>query len=215
VHGHLGITPTARIKTTGTILEKLRRYGGSWLKSIQDIAGMRIVGSFDRVEQDALVARLVELFSGEGHRPRVVDRRADPSYGYRSVHVVASVSSIPVEIQVRTQLQHEWADFYEKLGDRIGRGIRYGEPPDHWLTTAERRALRGADREMYDLTYQLRWSVIDMALAVAEMVDAYETGEKLDPKDPELREYRVRVDDALATLKDTLDHHALGRVSPW
>jgi ppGpp synthetase/RelA/SpoT-type nucleotidyltranferase len=39
----LSIAPTSRIKNTGTILEKLQRYGGSWLKSIHDLAGMRIV----------------------------------------------------------------------------------------------------------------------------------------------------------------------------
>lgn len=35
--------PTGRVKNTATILEKLRRDGGSWLTSIQDLAGIRIV----------------------------------------------------------------------------------------------------------------------------------------------------------------------------
>ncbi|HST42450.1 MAG TPA: hypothetical protein VLK58_23220 [Conexibacter sp.] len=82
VRDHVDVLPTSRIKNTGTILEKLRRHGGSWLKSIQDIAGMRIVGSFDRNGQDALVDRLVALFANERRKPRVIDRRATPMHGY-------------------------------------------------------------------------------------------------------------------------------------
>ena len=54
-----GLRPTSRIKNTGTIIEKLRRHGGSWLKSIQDLAGMRVVGPFDRRGQDELVGDVV------------------------------------------------------------------------------------------------------------------------------------------------------------
>jgi ppGpp synthetase/RelA/SpoT-type nucleotidyltranferase len=209
VQRDLGIVPTARIKTTGTILEKLERHGGSWLKSIQDIAGMRIVGSFGRVGQDVLAAQLVELFADAGRRPKVVDRRADPSHGYQAVHVIAFIGSVPVEIQVRTQLQHQWADLFEKLADRIGRGIRYGEPPDHWLTEAEREALSEGDQEIYELEHRIRSHIVNGAQAVAGMVDAYELGEMLDPGDPELREYRSQVDAALVTLTKQLDDLAL------
>jgi hypothetical protein len=45
VGDHLQLAPTSRIKNTGTILEKLRRNGGSGLKSMQDLAGVRIVGT--------------------------------------------------------------------------------------------------------------------------------------------------------------------------
>lgn len=34
---------------------------------------------------------------------------------------------IPVEIQVRTYLQNEWAQFVERLADSWGRGLRYGQ----------------------------------------------------------------------------------------
>jgi len=138
VQSALNLTPSSRLKTTGTILEKLERYGGSWLKSIQDLAGMRIVGKFDRRGQDALVAQLVELFANGARPPKVVDRRERPSQWYRAVHVIVLVRSRPVEIQVRTALQHEWADLFEKIADKIGRNVRYGEPPEHWLSEPER-----------------------------------------------------------------------------
>lgn len=119
---------SSRIKNTGTIIEKLRRSSGARLHSIQDLAGMRIVmdGS-DRLAQNALVAGLSSLFKDDTHPVKQIDRRASPRSGYRAVHLVVHVEGLPVEIQVRTELQHEWAEFFEKLADRLGRGIRYGE----------------------------------------------------------------------------------------
>jgi hypothetical protein len=102
VSGDLGVASTSRIKSTGTILEKLDRYGGSWLKSIQDLAGMRIVGDFDRRGQDVLVERLVTLFADAPRSPKVVDRRAEPMHGYSAVHVIVFPEDVPIEIQVRT-----------------------------------------------------------------------------------------------------------------
>lgn len=209
VQDHLGMTPSSRVKTIGTILEKLERYGGSWLKSIQDLAGMRIVGSFDRRGQDEVVAQVVELFSGGDRLPRVVDRRREPSHGYRAVHVIVFVRSLPVEIQVRTALQHEWADLFEKLADQVGRGIRYGEPPTYWLTAAEREALSESDRHADDFIYRLRLVTVNIAQSVSLMIDAYEMSETISPTDPELRTYRVRIDLALGELAVKLEQISL------
>jgi len=72
---------------------------------------MRIVGEFDRRGQDELVEGIVALF-GDGNRaPKVVDRRAEPMHWYRAVHVIVFPEGAPVEIQVRTGWQHEWAEF--------------------------------------------------------------------------------------------------------
>jgi hypothetical protein len=175
VRDQVDALPTSRVKNTGTILEKLNRHGGSWLKSIQDIAGMRIVGSFDRNGQDVLVAQLVSLFSGEPRKPRVIDRRARPMHGYTAVHVVIYPDGLPVEIQVRTRLQHEWADLFEKLADRIGREIRYGGPPSHWLSPEERRALPPAQLARYDLAYSDRTEVMSIALDLSVLLNSLET----------------------------------------
>ena len=40
------------------------------------------------------------------------------------------VDGVSIEIQIRTLLQHLWADLMERLADRLGRQIRYGEPPN-------------------------------------------------------------------------------------
>jgi len=38
---------------------------------------------------------------------------------------------LPVEVQGRTELQHRWAQVYERLADWLGgRSIRYGGAPE-------------------------------------------------------------------------------------
>lgn len=201
----LEVSPTSRIKSTGTILEKLRRQGGSWLKSTQDIAGMRIVGGSDRREQDTLVGQLLELFENEGRAPKIVDRRMHPSHGYRAVHVIAFPDAVPVEIQVRTRLQHEWADMFEKLADRVGRGIRYGEAPSHWLSADEREAGDPMLRGLYDVAYESRNGTVASAIALADLIAAIEAAEQIAPQAPELVVYRRQVADGLADLRRSID----------
>lgn len=125
----VGFLPSSRVKTTATILEKLRRNGGHTLSSIHDLAGMRLVVSGGRSEQDRVAAQIHQAFVDEGRRPRMIDRRARPIQGYRAVHVIIYPDGYPIEVQVRTEWQHLWAEWFERLADQYGRGIRYGDPP--------------------------------------------------------------------------------------
>lgn len=175
------LAPTSRIKNTGTILEKLRRYGGSWLKSIQDLAGMRVVGTFDRAEQDGLVAEIVALFGDAPKAPKIIDRRASPVNGYRAVHVIVFPESVPIEIQVRTQLQHEWAELFEKLADIVGRNIRYGEPPVRWLLDEQRLESVPRMLELSALSDALAEALI---VAVLNLAEAIADVEEIEPSGP-------------------------------
>src|SRR5260221_7570211 len=56
--------------------------------------------------------------------------RHNPHSGYRAVHVIVESDGFPVEVQIRTQLQHMWAEAFEKLAGVTGRGIQYGDVPD-------------------------------------------------------------------------------------
>lgn len=131
----LGVVPgdelTARLKTNATIIDKLRR--GTRLSSMQDLAGVRVARRMPLTQQDEFVASLTRRFSEPDGEPRfkVTDRRAVPTSGYRAVHVIVQTDGCPVEVQVRTYLQHLWANTFEFLADRsaFGRGIRYGGQP--------------------------------------------------------------------------------------
>jgi ppGpp synthetase/RelA/SpoT-type nucleotidyltranferase len=109
-------------KSTGAIVEKLMR-GSFRLSQIQDIAGCRVVVE-DVPAQDRLI-RALKVFLPD--QIRIVDRRHDPSFGYRAVHVIAKVDRRCVEIQIRTIPQHLWAEISEKLADTIDNRIKYGE----------------------------------------------------------------------------------------
>jgi hypothetical protein len=117
----LGLEPTGRpAKSTPAIVAKLRR-GSIRLSQMQDIAGCRLVVD-DRHHQDEAVHSLSKLFD----QAVINDRRARPSHGYRAVHVIVTIDSRTVEIQVRTTLQHIWAETCEKVSDITGTGIKYG-----------------------------------------------------------------------------------------
>jgi len=129
IRHELSLEPTGRpAKSTTSIIEKLRRET-TRLSQMQDIAGCRLVVT-DVLAQERVVAQLVKTFQAS----TVVDRRKHPSHGYRAVHVVAHVAQQAIEIQIRTALQHLWAELSEKLSDVIDPGIKYGGGNEQALT---------------------------------------------------------------------------------
>lgn len=121
VRKELGLEPTGRpAKSTTSISEKLKRESIR-LTQIQDIAGCRLIVA-DIASQDQVVQSLGRLFE----KTSIVDRRQKPSHGYRAVHVIVTHLGKMVEIQVRTEFQHLWAEFSEKASDVMGSEIKYG-----------------------------------------------------------------------------------------
>jgi len=120
--------PTPRVKTTGTLVDKLRREHPMRLSQVQDLAGARVVVA-GRFEQVAAVAAIINLLTSQGHRSKLSDRLARPMHGYRAMHILVCIDQVNVEIQVRTRLQDSWALVVEDLADIWGRGIRYGDEP--------------------------------------------------------------------------------------
>ncbi len=117
----LGVEVTGRpAKSTTSIVEKLRRETIR-LTQIQDIAGCRLVVS-DVTAQDSIV----ESFKGLFQDVTIDDRRERPSYGYRAVHLIVSIAGKLIEIQVRTPIQHKWAELSEKVSDILDPSIKYG-----------------------------------------------------------------------------------------
>jgi len=117
----LSLEPTGRpAKSTTSISDKLRRESIR-LTQIQDIAGCRLTVS-DIAEQEEVVQFLSTIFEDT----IIVDRRQNPSHGYRAVHVIVRHQAKMVELQVRTSLQHLWAEFSEKVSDLAGPAIKYG-----------------------------------------------------------------------------------------
>jgi putative GTP pyrophosphokinase len=180
-----GEFPTGRLaKSTRSIVEKLRRESIR-LSQMQDIAGCRVVVA-NLVKQDQFVASLKTDFVGAS----VIDRRDNPNYGYRAVHIIAMFSGKPVEIQVRTSLQHLWAELSEKSSDVLDPTIKYGGGPDWWRSFLTDCSEAVASYEVFEKRY-------------SEAVAAYEAfkktaAERLErrPPDDEVQEIQKQLEDS-------------------
>jgi hypothetical protein len=113
----------SRHKSVPSIVAKLRRRQPARLSAVQDIAGCRIIVP-DTIDQDELVTDIAARFPSS----IIDDKRTKPTYGYRAVHIVVSLP-LPYEIQVRTSMEHAWAQLSERLADRYGFDLKYGGGP--------------------------------------------------------------------------------------
>jgi ppGpp synthetase/RelA/SpoT-type nucleotidyltranferase len=121
IRRELSLEPTGRpAKSTTSIAEKLRRESIR-LTQIQDIAGCRLLAT-DIANQNQVIQSLSNLFEDV----TIVDRRQQPSHGYRAVHVIVRYWGKLIEIQVRTELQHLWAELSERYSDIVNPAIKYG-----------------------------------------------------------------------------------------
>lgn len=112
-------------KSTSSIVEKLNRESIR-LSQVQDVAGCRMVVE-DIPEQDLAASAIVKAFA----HVVLSDRRLKPSHGYRAVHLIVRMTEKPIEVQIRTVLQHLWAEISEKCADVFDPSIKYGGgPPD-------------------------------------------------------------------------------------
>lgn len=112
---------TSRTKSTASVVAKLLRQPKTRLSQVQDILGLRLVAD-DLKQQEALMVELTRIFSDS--KPQ--DRRLSPQYGYRAVHLIVKFNGLPIEIQVRSQLQQYWAQYSEMMADQHGQELKYG-----------------------------------------------------------------------------------------
>jgi ppGpp synthetase/RelA/SpoT-type nucleotidyltranferase len=130
-----------RVKDPQSLYEKLSRPGKAYgqLADVTDLAGLRIITFFP---ED--VDRVGELIENEFAIDRVnsIDKRltSDPDrFGYASLHKVCSFSDkrvrlaeyaayrgLKCEVQIRTILQHAWAEIEHDLGYKSAAGVPTG-----------------------------------------------------------------------------------------
>lgn len=105
-----------RLKRKPQILRKLCRFK-TRLTQLQDIGGLRII-----VEQNHDVDSLVEYLKKKVTEQtsisikRIVDYREkgrDDS-GYRATHIILERDKVCLELQIRSRIQHYWAELIER-----------------------------------------------------------------------------------------------------
>ncbi len=122
---HDSIT-TYRIKRIESILSKLNRYPKMDLDRMWDIAGCRCVFSSEKN-----VYKLLNTLED-----KVVIRKKNDYYtnpqetGYKSIHIYISEidrQSRPIELQIRTRNDHNWATLVEIIDLLYGKHIKEGQ----------------------------------------------------------------------------------------
>lgn len=136
-----------RPKRMASILMKLYKLTAR-LTQIEDLWGFRTVLR-DQREVYAVLAGLKARWP-DAHVDDYVEK-PQPT-GYRAIHVVVREDGVPVELQLRTPRQNEWADAVERTGDRLGfnypgRNLKDGEGPAELVEYFRQAAYRIALEE--------------------------------------------------------------------
>lgn len=103
-----------RLKRTESIINKLERFRDMQLTRINDIGGCRAVLSSEKKAY-----KLSRLLVKDGHFTLRRDYIEEPKdSGYRSIHLIGMFADEdgemkPVELQIRTRIQHSWATALE------------------------------------------------------------------------------------------------------
>ena len=119
----------SRTKDVNSFREKLSRSSKSYddpLRQITDIIGLRAITYYQ--DEANAIATLIEAEFSVDRENSVVHATSAAEFGYRSSHFVVRLNAAranllewngwadyPVEIQVRTVLQHAWAAISHKL----------------------------------------------------------------------------------------------------
>jgi putative GTP pyrophosphokinase len=124
---------TLRLKSRASLAQKLARpdrsYASLW--SVTDLIGLRVIVYFE----DAVdaIGKLLEEHLPIDFAHSIDKRRRDSgTFGYRSLHYVCRIgategSGLPAEasfeVQVRTVLEHAWAEIEHDLGYKSGAAV--------------------------------------------------------------------------------------------
>jgi len=146
----------SRVKTESSLVGKLELKGAKYndLADITDILGLRVI-TFYPDDVDKVASAIERLYEVDWEDS--VDKRKlldIDSFGYLSLHYVCHIPDMPyrMEIQMRTLLQHAWANMYHDTGYKSG-----VEVPKKYIRNLNRLAgmLELADEQFSQIRLEL------------------------------------------------------------
>lgn len=115
-----------RLKRKPQILRKLQRFSAR-LSQLQDIGGARIIVDNNN-DVDQLVSYLEEKISKQDNIRllRMTDYRGDgrEDSGYRAFHIMMERDGMKLELQLRSKIQHYWAETIERTSVVYGHHLK-------------------------------------------------------------------------------------------
>jgi ppGpp synthetase/RelA/SpoT-type nucleotidyltranferase len=123
-----------RLKRMPQIIKKLARYENMRLARMHDIAGCRVV--LDTSAEVDQAARLIRSYGTNRWTIRDEDDyRADgrPDTAYRALHVILIRDERWIEVQLRTQRQHAWAEAVERVTALSDHDVKEGRAPEEFV----------------------------------------------------------------------------------
>lgn len=123
-----------RLKRSPSIINKLRRFEGMSLRTMQDIGGCRAI-----VSNEKRVRKVVRELTKQKEF-RIKDYITKPKQdGYRSIHLIGTFAKSKgatrsIELQVRTEAQHAWATAVEIIDLFTGQAIKASQGTKEWST---------------------------------------------------------------------------------
>ncbi len=149
-----------RLKAMPTILDKLVRQPKMELARMHDIGGCRgILPDQDAV--DRVILRLQRRWTLRDHVWDYVTTPKDD--GYRAKHLVAVKDGVLIEVQLRTNAQHRWAELVERFDREHRLNLKVGR------ADGEMRRLFVALSEVLRLQEQGALSDVDFIKRVTEL----------------------------------------------
>jgi len=103
-----------RIKRKPQILRKLKRFSAR-LSQLQDIGGIRII-----FENNKHIDRFIDFMKNKISRYFSIERETDyrekgrDDSGYRAMHLILMRKEVKIELQLRSRIQHNWAERIER-----------------------------------------------------------------------------------------------------
>jgi len=159
---------TSRVKDRKNLYEKLTREGKNYkcLADVTDIVGIRVITLFEN-EIDQIGAIIAGHFTVDWDNSIDKRKTLDPDrFGYLSLHYVCLLSpkhldlteneqfrDIKFEIQIRSILQHAWAEIEHDLGYKSGVGLKR---PERRRFARIAGLLEIADQEFTAISEELR-----------------------------------------------------------
>ena len=121
-----------RLKRRPQIIKKLKRFSNMRLSQLQDIGGCRIIVESNKIVDEILKYIVFKLSKGKSY---IIDEKKNKNpvdyriqgrddSGYRAVHIIVKARDVKLEIQLRSRIQHYWAESIERTSIIYNRNLK-------------------------------------------------------------------------------------------